>query len=526
MKNATKRLAAMLAALMLLSACGRDGEQTPEDGGEETLTPVGQEIEERAAADDIFSVNYDPNKSLNPIKADSATNVQLWSLMYDSVFTVGSDYTVTSEIVTKYTTSDRIWWVFNVDTSIKFTDGTTLSAYDVAYSIRQAQLSSYYANKLSVIYGVSAMSTDTFAITTKYANGSLPALLYIPNIKAGSMSQTAPPGTGPYRLSEAGDCLELFADNRHAGEMPIDKIYLKSYMDTADRISAFEDSLIDIVTNDPTGVYNLGYGSSNETRYYGTTNMHFVGFNMQGMFFQSPKVRYAFAYILDRDGIVSGCLGGNAEASALPVPSSCGLYDADYDAKLRYDPEKFLRLLEAADVRDYDDDGLPEFRVTGIIVKTDIKFIVNNNSTAKVLAARRITENLNAAGIKTTLYELAWDDYVKALEDGDYDMYYGEIRLSADWNLAYMFEKDSSMNYANCTDASFAELYYAYLAADETERVAAFNEAEHDLIENGGLLPVCFERMQVLTHRGVVSGLRPTEYDLFYNFAEWTISMK
>ena len=31
MKNATKRLAAMLAALMLLSACGRDGEQTPED---------------------------------------------------------------------------------------------------------------------------------------------------------------------------------------------------------------------------------------------------------------------------------------------------------------------------------------------------------------------------------------------------------------------------------------------------------------------------------------------------------------
>ena len=526
MKNAIKRLAAVLAAALLLSGCGKDGGENAPDAPEETLTPVGQAIEERAAADDVFSVNYDPEKSLNPIRANSATNVQLWSLMYDSVFCVGSDYTVTSEIVTQYTTSDRIWWVFNVDTSIKFTDGTTLTAYDVVYSIRQAQISSYYANRLSVIYGISAMGEDTFAITTKYADGSLPALLNIPVIKDGSMSQTAPPGTGPYRLSEAGDCLELFADNRHASEMPIDRIYLKSYMDTSEKISAFEDSLIDIVTNDPTGMYNLGYGSSNETRYYGTTNMHFVGFNMQGTYFQSPKARYAIAWIIDRAGIVSDCLGGSGEANALPVPSACSLYDEDYAGSFKYDPEKCLRLLEAADVRDYDDDGVPEFKVTGIVVKTDIKFIVNNNSTAKVLAARKIAEDLNAVGIKTTLYELAWDDYMAALEDGDYDMYYGEVRLTADWNLAYMFEKDGAMNYARCTDTGFAELYYAYLAADETERVTAFNEAMHYLLENGGLLPVCFERMQVLTHRGVVSGLKPTEYDLFNNFAEWTISLK
>ncbi|MBQ2908319.1 MAG: hypothetical protein IJE56_00005, partial [Clostridia bacterium] len=69
--------------------------------------------------------------------------------------------------------------------------------------------------------------------------------------------------------------------------LPVDTIYLKNYMDTSAKISAYEASLIDVVTNDPTGMYNLGYGSSNETRYYDTTNMHYIGFNFNRYSFQT-----------------------------------------------------------------------------------------------------------------------------------------------------------------------------------------------------------------------------------------------
>ena len=117
--------------------------------------------------------------------------------------------------------------------------------------------------------------------------------------------------------------------------------------------------------------------------------------------------------------------------------------------------------------------------VTGIVVEMNVRFIVNNDSTAKVLAARHIAEQLNSMGITTTLYELSWDDYMTALETGDYDMYYGELRLTPDWDLSYLFEpRDqktresdeknetfTGRNYASCADTQYGELYASYLAA-------------------------------------------------------------
>lgn len=527
---AKRRLSALFlaaaAALTLFSGCGSSAD-APENGSDSVdSSSPGQAITEKKAADSIFSVNYDPEKSLNPIRADSSTNMQFWSLMYDEIFTVHSDYTFTSDVITAYTTEDNVWWVFNVDTTIPFTDGTTLTAHDIVYSIRQAQQREYYSQRLSVIYGVSAMGDDTFAITTKYADSSLPALLNIPIIKSGSISEDVPAGTGPYRLSEEGDRLVVFEQNRKAGGLPVDTIYLKSYMDTAEKIAAFEDAYIDIVTNDPTGMYNLGYGSSNETRYYDTTNMHFLGFNFTGTFFQTAAARYAINYIIDRSEIVDNYLSGCAVETVLPILPSNELYDQSYASKFSYDPERCLSLLTSnAGVSDYDEDGELEFRVTGIVVETNIDFIVNSDSTAKVRAARRIAEDLNSIGINTTLRELSWNDYVTALQEGDFDMYYGEIRLTADWNLSYLFEEKGSMNYANCSDTSYTDLYLAFLAASGGERKQAFDDASRYLVENAGIIPICFERRQLLTHRGVVSGVSPTQYDIFSGIENWTIDL-
>lgn len=522
-KARLKTAALLLAAIMLLPGCGDTGaaqENVPIAG-----ESAGELITEKKAADGVFSVNYDPEKSLNPVRAESSTNMQLWSLMYDQVFTVNPDFSVGSEVVTSYTTEDNIWWVFNIDTSIKFSDGSSLTAADVAYSIRCAQQREYYAQRLSIIYGVSAMSEDCFAITTKYANSQLPALLNIPIIKNGSISESTPLGTGIYVLDESGERLVVSEHSRHAAEAPVDTIYLKSYTDVSEKISAFEDARLDIVTNDPTGMFNLGYGSSNETRYFDTTNLHYIGFNFTGTYFQTAQARYAVHYAIDRETIVDSYLGGCAVSATLPVHPTNSLYNADYASKFIYDIEKCSAMFTNANVKDHDGDGELEFLVTGIVIKPNINFIVNSDSTAKVLAARAIAEELNSIGIKTTLRELSWSDYITALEEGDYDMYYGEIRLTPDWNLAYMFEKDNEMNYANCGDEQLSALYYDYLAAGDATRAAAFDEACRYLTENAGIIPICFERRQVLTHRGVVSGISPTQYDLFNGICDWTIDL-
>ena len=71
-----KSLAALLAAALLLSAagCGKQEEEAPP---EDDTAYVGDQVVELASAEDnVFSVNYDSEASLNPITATSATNTQ------------------------------------------------------------------------------------------------------------------------------------------------------------------------------------------------------------------------------------------------------------------------------------------------------------------------------------------------------------------------------------------------------------------------------------------------------------------
>ena len=525
--------------LALLSGCAGVRTNAPLT---ETPEPVydqvipGTEVKERQPADRVFSLNYDPNASMNPVRAESAANMRFWSLLYDSVFTVNPDWTVSSEIVTEWQSDDFVWWVFHIDTSITFSDGTPLSASDVTYSIQRAQQSAYYANRLSIIYGISALSSDTFAVTTKCANSQLPALLNKKKKKKGDYFEDRPLGTGPYMLSEEGDRLVLNTGNRHAAEMPLDTVYLRDCIDTSARIRAFEEAAIDLVVNDPTGMYNLGYGSSNETRYFDTSNLHYIGFNTESMFFLTPASRCAVGFAADRDAIVSSLLSECGVAATLPVHPTSGLYDESYAKGFTFNPEKAGLMFENAGVSDYDHDGALEMLVTGIVVELDIRFIVNSDSTAKVLAARKIAEQLNAIGITTTLYELTWADYIARLESGDFDMYYGEIRLTPDWNLSELLRprenrsKDltfQGMNYARTRDNSFVELYEKYLAEpDSTARYDAFQAISRYITETGIILPLCFEKREMLTHRGAITGAAATQYDVFRNFYDWTINLE
>ena len=153
-----------------------------------------------------------------------------------------------------------------------------------------------------------------------------------------------------------------------------------------------------------------------------------------------------------------------------------------------------------------------------------------------MLAARRICEQLNALGITTTLYELTWADYMDALEKGEFDMYYGEIRLTPDWNLSELFRprEDRSrdltfqgMNYSRTRDYSYLNLYEKYLGeGEESARNEAFQAVNRYIAESGIILPICFERRELLTHRGVATGISATQYDVFHNFNEWTINLE
>ena len=182
------------------------------------------------------------------------------------------------------------------------------------------------------------------------------------------------------------------------------------------------------------------------------------------------------------------------------------------------------RALAQNGVQDYDEDGICEYQLPGGIAEITLDFIVAADNTDKVKAAKRITEDLNSIGIPVKLRQLSWTDYVNAIVYEQYDMFYGEVKLTADFSLIDMLSTNGVKNFYNMSDSQVYDLVTAYLGSPTpTERQQNCDVMCQYIAENAYIIPICFEEQQVLTHRDVVSGLQPTQYNLFHNFKEWTI---
>ena len=107
--------------------------------------------------------------------------------------------------------------------------------------------------------------------------------------------------------------------------------------------------------------------------------------------------------------------------------------------------------------------------------------------------------------------------------DGDFDMYYAEVKLGADFDLTALLTEDGSMNYGNIADENYATYINNYLAADDLTRQSACYQMLLYIAQNAPIIPVCFERHEVITHRNVITGIEVTSSNVFYNISEWTI---
>ncbi|MGI5936658.1 MAG: ABC transporter substrate-binding protein [Oscillospiraceae bacterium] len=523
-----KYISLLLAFLLLLTAAGctlPGSEENQEEDIPVEEGSTGRPLPERKAVDNVMTLSFDMESSLNPLSTDSELNLLLAPLVFETLFEVDESFACTAKLVKDYKSEDGKCWYFYVDTSVKFHDGTTLTAQDAAYSIQRAINHKYYRPRLSNILGVSAIDDELFVINLINPNTQFPSLLNIPVIKHGAIGDDAPAGTGPYKFGEDLKSLVVFNEHPDADKLPIDVIYLKDFSTAEETIMAFEDAELDLVVNDPTGISNLGFGSANQVRYFNTTSMHYLGINMNSSFLKYTAPRYALNFAVDRSTIVSEFMKGSAAESPLPVNPASYLYDAEYAASFNYDLKKCLKILENADVKDHDDDGKLEYMVTGIPIEIDLTFIVNNDSAAKVQAARLIAETLQEMGITVKLKELSWDDYMEALENGDFDIYYGEVKLTADFDLSSLLFEEGSLNYCSVKDPSYESFITDYLCAFDEDRQKCADIMWHYIMETSPIITICFEKQEVVTHRGCVSGLKPTQYNIFNKFTEWTIDL-
>ena len=135
--------------------------------------------------------------------------------------------------------------------------------------------------------------------------------------------------------------------------------------------------------------------------------------------------------------------------------------------------------------------------------------------------AESLCAQLTTAALTVTVRELPWEDYVVALQGGDFDLYLGEVRLTADWDAGALLDAGGALNYGGFASEQFSARNDALLLG----RNASAARYAEGFVEETPFAPLLFKSKTVLTPSGLVDGMTPTASDPFYGFADWSFHL-
>lgn len=508
-------LCAVLAALWLL-ALGGCGEEAP---AAQTLAPAATLAAEPEPEPVEFALPCYPENSFHPVTSDNRTNLNLGGLLYEGLFALDQRFEPHPVLCQDYSASeDGRTWTFTLRPEVTFSDGSPLTASLVAAALEEARTSPLYSARLARVASIRA-GQGSVTVTLDAPNGALPALLDIPISKGGG---DRPLGTGPYVFSEqeGKPVLQARSDWRQGtGTLPRQVIPLCAVRGADELMQAFDTHSAALVATDLTGGGAVGFSGSYETVDYPTSTMVFVGLNTRRGPCRDTAVRQALQRLADRESITEVLLARHGTPAALPAAPGCALYPEALSRELDFSSSAAEALLTGGGWLPGEDGVRQKGRE-----RLALTLAVSEDNLQRVAVAERLAEDLEKAGAAVTLEKLSWERYLSALAQGAFDLYLGEVRMTADFDPAALIAPEGALNYGGYSDRESRALLAAFQSASGPERSTAAEALYRRLAEEPPFVVLCFKHGSVLTQWRQITGLTPTQQNIFYEFAQWNIA--
>ena len=441
---------------------------------------------------------YYPDRSLNPYTATDYTNRVLISLLYQGLFSVDRDYRVEPVLCQSYRVSpDMKTYTFYLNKAW-FADGTAVTAQDVVKSLSAARYGTYYAGRFQHIESVYA-SEDAVVIELDTPFENLPLLLDIPIVKASEVTAEVPLGTGPYLWEELATGVRLRRQAAWWCKVPCVATAPTIALKEAESINQIRDSFefgnLDLVCADPGADIYADYRCDYEIWDCDTGIFLYLVCHTDSWLFHDDSLRQALTHAMNRSALVEEFYRGFATAATLPADPDAPGYNQALANRYRYDSEAFAAAIANAEV--------PEDE-TAVLA-------VNANDTLRVRVARRIAEDLGQYGLNVRVEEVPSDEFAEYLEEGKFDLYLGQTKLSPNMDLSAFFAEEGALSYGGLTDAALYAMNQEALANSGNR----YNLHEQ-IMEEGNLIPLLFRSYAIYATRGVLTDLTPARDHIFY----------
>lgn len=342
----------LLAAILLLAACGNTGE-------------AGREPAEKVPAKDALTVGMDREPAgLDPTASNVTTAVMLYDNIYDSLLRFSNEMKIEPCLAESYEQLDDVTYKFSLRKGVKFHNGEELKSSDVLFTFQRLYNIPSAKGQVSMIDPDSFDCPDdyTFILKTTVPWSALPAqicssYLNIVNEKAvteaGEKYSRNPIGTGPFKFVSwtAGDSIVVERFDEYWGEKALLKeIKFRIITEATSRVIDLESGGIDIaLAVGVTDVERLRNNPKTNLIQHNHTGIRYGAFNCSKEVFSDKRVRQALNYATDvdiiRNVLYDKGLGATpATTSVIPMLPGRNTDLVQYD----YNPEKAKALLAEA----------------------------------------------------------------------------------------------------------------------------------------------------------------------------------
>lgn len=535
--------------------------------------------------------------TLNPVLTKNSYTADVMSFIYEGLTKLDESQNAVPVLADSWTVSDDgLVWNFHIRDGVKWHDGEAFTAYDAEFTIQTLlipSVNSVYKPLLLNISSCMAVDSSNLKVALKKPNSFLPEMMsfpIIPKHKFISMDvlaaseQIDPVGTGPYRFDTytPGDKILMSLNNdwwnlKENADLKTNGMYLESVQakivkNSDDAMELFQTGDVD-VAGIPVNEYHKYKGRTDLTiKKYTSRDFEFIAFNLNEPVFSDIYARKAINMAINREKIMRELFPGEAVAAELPIMPDSWISDLegvtaqtmltiDTGAEVN-DPKQpaaeidkpAFKPIEKSTETDENSTELASARTPGDVLAIGgwkknnqgyykvikgarrylkVELLVNSNNSLRVSAAKMICAQLEEAGIPANLVQLGWEDLLKRVDTGKYNMAYMGCRVPQIPDISFMYSAGylpeaysvNTRNAYNVAGYSNTQVdgYIALLFSenDPDKKKAIYKALKEQIINDCPYVGLYFFRDTMIYSKDIKGQISPDTWNRFNDMTRW-----
>ncbi len=516
MKKTKKALALSLAAIMMASvmtACGGNGSdptQTPSNAPSQPISTDPSKENSTAVTIGYTGGHYAcyPSSSLSD-------DFICQGMVYDKLFEVDDQTGIWgSRVLSSYEWADDTTLVMTLKDGITFSDGKQMTGEDVLFSLQnyltQGESTDKYMYYQYIDFDHSSVAEDGMTVNLVWNTAYGPAERQLncsimqkefteAHENSDEIWYTAPVGSGPYMIT---DCLKdsyvtfTLREDYWNSDYTYDatEITLKFYSDETAMYVDYQSGNLDAIYGISTTVaqqVEAAGGSQGSVQYISNNDVSFVILNEENQYLSDPAVREAISYALDMSAITTIAYGSLGTPATSHYASTFDCYTAHEGYS--YDIEKAKQILSDAGYQN------GEIKISW----------VSPDMAPQPQVGEAIQGYLSMIGIDVSVatYDLptALGMYLEGQADVMMMTVNGGNPTCEPYQSLSAFAGGAPFTCMSIEDPTYNGYLNAGLnTVNETERWAAYAQADQWLYDNFNALPIC-ETLSAIAYNGRIA---------------------